>query len=384
MKPTTNKWIALGAVVLNLVAGAGTALAQPGSGVGGGRFSEAEIAIFYGRLKQYFKTDEWKGVFKKVEEYNATHQESFQELMDTVSFKVVNHKVEFRGEERDCVPMLKDGVRYIECDASYIPENTLDNQPTLYSFLLHEIFVYAGIEESKGHWLPSTYDESWKMADKANLSLVVQEVWMPGKKRQVERLSDETIACLTRSSFNQARVNYAFILKPNGDYVFLRHVVPGGQELYGRMQVQTLTRWDEVKINFAQSLARLTGGDVKTTVLARGTSNTLKRNQSHDGIQYMYREIGHNQDGLNFRAYTISEIENLPVYTRGNYTEFPLTVHVMESARKAERYKEFPMICTALKDSFFRFVPVEEIFANPAKSFYKQNFIEKYDSVRGE
>jgi hypothetical protein len=104
-------------------------------------------------------------------------------LMSSVSFKVINSKVYFNGEERDCVPNEKDGVRWIECDANYIPENRVENQPVLYSFLLHEIYVYAHIEKARNSRVPSTYEESSKLADTANLSLVTQEVWTPGHRK---------------------------------------------------------------------------------------------------------------------------------------------------------------------------------------------------------
>jgi hypothetical protein len=81
MKTTKMNWIALGAMGLNLFVTAPGALAQNGSGVGGGRFKEEEIAIFFGRLKDYFSSDEWQENFPEAVEYNRTHRESIQSLM---------------------------------------------------------------------------------------------------------------------------------------------------------------------------------------------------------------------------------------------------------------------------------------------------------------
>jgi len=165
------------------------ALAQAGSGVGGGGFTEPEMKGFMNILSDYFATKDYSALFPEVEQWERKNNSRMSEFIKTIEPKVVNHPVYFpAGVERDCVSYV-DGVppkvrRWFECNSARVPEAKLENQPKLYLLLAHEIFIQAGIEKAGDASVPSTYESSSKFLDKKNLTLETIQRYVPGPSEE--------------------------------------------------------------------------------------------------------------------------------------------------------------------------------------------------------
>jgi hypothetical protein len=161
------------------------AMAQAGSGVGGGGFTEPEMKGFMNILSDYFATKDYSALFPEVVKWEQKSNLRMSEFIKTIEPKVVNHPVYFpAGIERDCVSYFEtQGTptrRWFECNAARIPESKLENQPKLYGLLAHEVFVQAGIEKAGDANVPSTYEVSSKFLDKRNLTLETIQRYVPG------------------------------------------------------------------------------------------------------------------------------------------------------------------------------------------------------------
>jgi hypothetical protein len=362
-----------------------TAHAQSGT-QGGGSFTEVQMKDYMGELSRYFADPQSRVLFPEVDTYEKVSGTKFTTLIQSIEPKVVYHKVYGPfNEERDCVSRIEGSMRYFECDQSRIPEARLENQPLLYSILLHEVMVHAGIEKPTAETVPSKYPVSSRIGNTQNLSLVTYQKWVPKvTPSYLDRsLADSGITCSTGTDFNsEEKVSYSFVWKPNGDYILIRRFLPAGQKNFG-LRGMAQSPEDHPVQDFiykgAQTVARALGGQIVTTVLARGNSSSILETASHSGMSQKYRNITHDVKGEKFIAQTITEIEKTPEYTRGSDTEFPLYVHFwkIDGLKKREQFRTLPMICTGdAMRATYRLAPIEEMFKHPEQHVFKQDFIE--------
>jgi hypothetical protein len=155
--------------------------------VGGGNFTEAQMKDFLGEISKYFNDPQSRTLFPEVDAWEKQSGKSFTLLVNEIEPKVVDHAVVGPfGEDRDCVSKIQGNLKYFECNRARVPEATLENQPLLYTILLHEAMVHAGIEKPTVETVPSKYPVSSRIGNTNNLSLVTYQKWVPGISNQVD------------------------------------------------------------------------------------------------------------------------------------------------------------------------------------------------------
>ena len=155
--------------------------AQGTHDTGGGKIKEQDLKGLMLDLIPYFQSKEGRKAFKEVDDYDRSHPEETIEdlLLKTAPKLVIGELRDQFDADRDCISYYGDpSNRYFECNQNALPEYTLDNQPRLSRFVLHEIFVQAGIERRPNIDVPSIYNISGRL----EFHKETFERWMPGKE----------------------------------------------------------------------------------------------------------------------------------------------------------------------------------------------------------
>jgi|GEM_PF-5610965 len=169
-----------------------SAFAQGAGHVGGGNITEADLQSYMNKLDVYLMSDEGRQAFPEIVTYDQTHpNESFHELVLKV------HPVVRQGELRDGFGNVRDCLSYIDqryfvCNSDDLPVKTLDNQPSFYRIVFHELLVQAGIEKPISGDIPSEYPVSSRITE--NVHLETYQEWVPGKT-QSNAQKPQALAC---------------------------------------------------------------------------------------------------------------------------------------------------------------------------------------------
>jgi|GEM_PF-4767893 len=157
------------------------AFAQGAGHSGGGNVTEADLKHFMNKLSVFLQSNEGLTLFPEVKQYNDQHpKENFYQVIAETNPVIVDEKVyDQKGVERDCMSYALPGNRFFKCNKDALPSNELNNQPSLYRILLHELFVQAGIESPVNDEVRSTYAVSSRIMD--NIHLETYQEWVPGK-----------------------------------------------------------------------------------------------------------------------------------------------------------------------------------------------------------
>ncbi len=192
----------IGVALISTLIGAG-AWAQ--GHVGGGRVQESDLRYFIGMMDPYFQSEEGKEAFPEIVEYDANHapEDSFHHLMNRIHPVVVDGPVydDFL-DDRDCIANFgdKNNLRFT-CNGRVLPEMKLENHPSLYRIVLHELFVAAGIERPINKGIPSDYSVSYRITTHVHLESF--DAWVPGKGTGGEKKGIYGIECFLKGSRNE-------------------------------------------------------------------------------------------------------------------------------------------------------------------------------------
>jgi hypothetical protein len=343
------------------------------SHVGGGDPTASDFQYFINKIDQYLLSPEGRAEFPEIE------QPAFHDLVQEVRPVVKDERVhDSFGVAQTCVSRAEPGNRHFQCDLARLPKLELDNQPTFYRLTFHELLFQAGLELPPSKEVPSEF----RISSRLKLKLVTHREWLPGQPGSGSETLDSTGITCSQRTLEFSPSGYAFVWWPNGDYVLLRRHAPRAQIDFGIQKRQVLTPLQAQAINLRQSVAHLLGGDLVTTVLARGNSNSILSTESWGGMHYKYRSIHHEEPAESFQAMTVSEIENTPVFTRGSYTEFPLFIRVVRSEgirKRDRRWQDIDMVCTGEANwGHYRWIPIRRIFQEKETRVFSENLITPY------
>jgi hypothetical protein len=180
MKTKLNQKIALTIFASIALLATNSAHAQGDKTGGGGNSTEADLQSYINKLDAFLNTDEGKQAFPEIVAYDQGNpNESFHQLV------IKTHPVVRKGELKDSLGTVRGCVSYIGqyyfvCNSELLPENRLDNQPSFYRIVFHELLVQAGIERPINQDVPSEYPISSRIND--NIHLETYQQWVPGKK----------------------------------------------------------------------------------------------------------------------------------------------------------------------------------------------------------
>ena len=167
-------------------------LAQ-GSHVGGGDATASDLQYFINQLDSYLLTNEGKVAFPEIK------QPEFHNIIKTVKPVVKNERVyDGFGVNQTCISIVGSGKRTIQCDLKRLPSNVLNNHPTLYRLVFHELLFQAGLEVPISHDVPSDF----RISSRLKLHLSNSREWLPGDGNN--RISEE---CVALSEFEVLRTS---------------------------------------------------------------------------------------------------------------------------------------------------------------------------------
>ncbi len=196
-------------------------MGEEGSGhSGGGNITEADLRYYMGKLETYFSSEESKTVFPEIVAYDATHPtESFKQLISNTHPVVQKDELkDANGVVRDCMSFANPGHRYFVCNSDALPNKTLENQPSFYRIVLHELMVQAGIEKPLSKDVPSVYEVSSRIT--TNVHLETYQEWVPGKAGESIIRNQGFICQSSDVTFRRRGKSKGLIVHPDGSYWF--------------------------------------------------------------------------------------------------------------------------------------------------------------------
>jgi hypothetical protein len=394
IKRECQKFLGLSAVWMSAMAFTQLSFAQSnvvadeGSGnSGGGNITEVDLRYYMGKIDTYLLSEEGRKAFPEIVAFDEAHPtEKFHDLI--LNTKPVVQKGELRdanGVVRDCMSYANPGNRYFVCNSDALPNKTLENQPSFYRIVLHELLVQAGIEKPVSKEIPSVYSVSSRITD--NVHLETYQEWVPGKGSYKDQtLVDSGIFCRTDTTRHMTGKNLMFILRPNGDYALLEVALPKIQNHHGRMQEQVITKFQETLYQIKLKTLDMITQDVVSTVLLKGNSKELFQDKSsnNEAPASMYYFLESPWTQLNM--YSNSALAKVKRSSgSGYYSEVPMHVqfqHTEIQSRKTKYINE-TLICTGAGEyEYMDYIGnVDEFFKSDSKVVKKDWIKENYNRM---
>ncbi len=374
MKKEMLKFLSVSAVWMSTLMFSQVSFADKGEGSGhsgGGNITEADLRSYMGKIDAYLLSEAGRAVFPEIVAYDANHPaETFHQLIQNTNPVVDKGELkDSNGVVRDCMSYANPGNRYFVCNSDALPNKTLENQPSFYRIVLHELLVQAGIEKPLNKDVPSVYAVSSRITE--NVHLETYQEWVPGRaSNQTEMLSDSGIICSDYSPEKGKKELLYFVMLPNGDYTLMKQKVPHGQARYGLVQEQIISKADERGYRLRAFIADLFSGDVTQKVMIRGNSMSLFKPHPEYGRSLSF-------EGMNQNMYlsTTTELEKTKRYTSGQVTEFVLHLQLVNKQSSLRVYNR-NMVCRGFPDEGrFERLPSRDVFLDKTINSFKKNYI---------
>lgn len=337
------------------------ASAQNGSGaghVGGGEVTASDFQDFINKIDEYLLTSAGQASFPEIQ------QPGFHHIVTKVKPVVKDERVfDSFGVAQTCVSHAVEGNRYFQCDLSRLPKINLDNQPTFYRIVFHELLFQAGLELPISRDVPSDF----QISSRLKLHLETFQAWVPGQAQPGPRMiKDSGFSCSGDASDD--RLSYHAYWKPNGDFILLSQFVPRTQAKYG-MPHMSGEFFYELGMSLGHISTALTAPRVVTRLLAHGNSMKLVLGSWDE--------------------------RSLPMKSDDQKIEYQLQTPVRIDEREASDYKQDRFVATLYIDKVGKGIKsvnlicdahlpekpslgrlgLEEVFSNPQKKVYKNNWI---------
>jgi hypothetical protein len=164
-----------------------------GGHVGGGDASASDLQYFINQLNNYLLTEEGKESFPELE------QPKFHKVVSEVRPIVKDEAVyDSFGVEQTCISHAVQSNRYIKCNLRRLPSLELNNQPTYYRLVFHELLFQVGIERPISAHVPSDF----RVSSRLKLYLTSTNEWLPGD-------GSKTVfdTCLRRAEYELYKTN---------------------------------------------------------------------------------------------------------------------------------------------------------------------------------
>lgn len=330
---------------------------------GGGNITEADLRYYIARIDNYLQSDEGKKTFPEIDTV------AFHSLAEKIS--PVVQKGELRdanGTVRDCMSYADAVKPYFICNSDALPDKTLDNQPSFYRIVFHEMLVQLGVEKVLSKDIPSEYKISYRITE--NVHLETYKEWVPGKKSFLRlNMAEVGLVCNDRIAYLSSKHTLFFIWRPNGDYAVVKQTFPRLQELYGKQQEQLTTisgyHWWNTRTTFAKIFSK----KLKNTVIARGNSKSLIDTTTRSSSRW----LSHDDGKVSFAIDTMAHIEEMPQFTDGGFTEVLFRIKL---GTPFGNYTEFKnLTCVAVDWGVYQDVPLRDIFTQKDQKVFKKQLI---------
>ena len=190
------------------------------------------------------------------------------------------------GVEQTCVSRI-GADRYFQCNLKRLPKLELNNQPTFYRIIFHELLFQDGMEMPISKEIPSDF----KISSRLRLSLRTYQEWEPGGKNS-ETFKDSGMLCTDKPWSSQYSGNQNVLFwEPSGDFALVHVHIPKGQRLFsGQIQIREGKNHPPLGWRTGRIFAGL--GKVEATVLFREKSNETDTKKSDLLLSAGSSEVG--------------------------------------------------------------------------------------------
>ncbi len=154
-------------IILFIFLTSNTAFAQADH-IGGGSSTEADLKNYMNEIDQFLLTTGGKTAFPEIEEYNKINGPfAFKILISQINPVVKDGVVlDQFGIERTCISRFGEKTtRTITCNSKKLPDQSIQNQRSLYRIIFHELLVHAELEKPISKDVPSEYSISAKITN---------------------------------------------------------------------------------------------------------------------------------------------------------------------------------------------------------------------------
>jgi hypothetical protein len=164
-----------------------------GSHVGGGDATASDIQYIMNQLDAYLLTNEGKAEFPEIQ------QPEFHYMVKKVRPVVKDERVyDGFGINQTCISVISELQRLILCDLRRLPQFELNNWPTFYRLIFHELLFQVGLETPISSSIPSDF----RISSRLKLHLSNSKEWLPGDG--FSKISED---CVTLSQYEVLRTS---------------------------------------------------------------------------------------------------------------------------------------------------------------------------------